>query len=53
MTKLFTLHAQLQQDTIELTEFPLCKLLLCNDSNYPWFIVKVWVKHLAKFYIPG
>jgi len=39
MTKPFSLHPQLQQDTIELTEFPLCKLLLCNDSNYPWFIL--------------
>ena len=35
----FTLHPQLQQDCIELADFPLCKLLLSNDSHYPWFIL--------------
>ena len=35
----FNLHTQLQKDCIELAELPLCKLLLCNDSNYPWYIL--------------
>ncbi|MDN3653146.1 HIT domain-containing protein [Thalassotalea ponticola] len=35
----FQLHKDLQRDGIELFEFPLCKLLLCNDSQYPWFIM--------------
>ena len=34
----FALHPQLVHDCFELAEFPLCKLLLCNDSTYPWFI---------------
>jgi len=35
----FRLHPQLQNDCIELAEFPLCKLLLSNDSQFPWFIL--------------
>ena len=35
----FSLHPQLQQDTILLGAFPLSLLLLMNDSNYPWFIL--------------
>ena len=50
MTTLFSLHSQLQQDTIELTDFPLCKLLLCNDSNYPWFILVPKVADVQELY---
>jgi len=39
MTATFKLHPQLQQDTIELIDFPLCKLLLINDENFPWFVL--------------
>ena len=43
MTQLFSpsfrLHPQLSQDTITLGSFALCRLLLMNDSNYPWFIL--------------
>jgi len=35
----FELHPQLANDCIVLGEFPLCTLLLANDSNYPWFIL--------------
>ncbi|PKG82086.1 HIT family protein [Colwellia sp. 75C3] len=38
-TTTFSLHPQLALDGIELADFPLCKLLLCNDSAYPWFIL--------------
>jgi len=33
------LHPQLAADCIQLGRFPLCRLLLMNDSNYPWFIL--------------
>lgn len=33
------LHPQLAQDTVELGRFALCRLLLMNDANYPWFIL--------------
>lgn len=36
---MFTLHPQLQKDTILLGAFPLSLLLLMNDSSYPWFIL--------------
>lgn len=37
--KNFTLHPQLAADTIEVTNLPLCKVLLMNDSRYPWLIL--------------
>lgn len=36
---MFELHPQLEKDTFVLGSFSLCKLLLCNDANYPWFIL--------------
>lgn len=36
---MFKLHPQLSKDTIVLGRFGLCRLLLMNDSNYPWFIL--------------
>ncbi|HKT31928.1 MAG TPA: HIT family protein [Gammaproteobacteria bacterium] len=34
---MFQLHSQLQKDILPLGRFTLCRLLLMNDSNYPWF----------------
>lgn len=36
---MFELHLQLAKDTVTLGHFELCRLLLMNDSNYPWFIL--------------
>ncbi len=36
---MFTLDSRLQQDTLVMGDFPLCRLLLMNDANYPWFIL--------------
>lgn len=36
---MFTLDSRLQQDTLPIGDFPLCRLLLSNDANYPWFIL--------------
>ena len=36
---MFSLHPKLSEDTITLGDFPLCRLLLMNDSTYPWFIL--------------
>lgn len=33
------LHPQLAKDCIEIGRFPLCRVLLMNDANYPWFIL--------------
>lgn len=35
----FELHPQLAKDCIVLGDFPLSRLLLLNDANYPWFIL--------------
>ena len=36
---MFKLHPRLEQDTSVIGDFPLCRLLLMNDANYPWFIL--------------
>ncbi len=36
---MFALDSRLQEDTLLIGDFPLCRLLLSNDSNYPWFIL--------------
>jgi len=49
-SKTFVLHAQLAHDCIDLMDFPLCKLLLCNDSAYPWFILVPRILDLKDIY---
>ncbi len=39
MTMTFQLHPRLQQDCITIGHFELCRLLMMNDSQYPWFIL--------------
>ena len=46
----FILHPQLANDCFELADFPLCKLLLCNDSAYPWFILVPKVNDITDIY---
>ncbi|OQR32739.1 HIT family protein [Pseudomonas sp. Bc-h] len=36
---MFVLDSRLLQDTVPVGDFPLCRLLLSNDSQYPWFIL--------------
>ncbi|MFM8331063.1 MAG: HIT domain-containing protein [Candidatus Methylumidiphilus sp.] len=36
---MFELHPQLQQDCFGIGRFALCRLLLMNDSRYPWLIL--------------
>ncbi len=36
---MFDLDPRLQQDTLVLGDFALCRLLLMNDSTYPWLIL--------------
>ena len=35
----FELNPLLRRDCIEMGAFPLCRLLLMNDSNFPWFVL--------------
>ncbi|MDO9140617.1 MAG: HIT domain-containing protein [Methylobacter sp.] len=36
---IFQLNPRLEQDCIAIGRFDLCRLLLMNDSHYPWFIL--------------
>lgn len=36
---MFQLHPQLQKDCFEVRDLALCKVLLMNDSHYPWTIL--------------
>ncbi len=36
---MFTLHPQLEQDSIVMGDFALSRLLLLNDARYPWFVL--------------
>jgi diadenosine tetraphosphate (Ap4A) HIT family hydrolase len=36
---MFSLHPQLAKDCEVIGDLPLCKVLLCNDANYPWVIL--------------
>ena len=49
-TSAFSLHPQLEKDCYELADFPLSKLLLCNDSAYPWFILVPKVNDITDIY---
>lgn len=35
----FELHPDLSRDGIEMGSFSLCRVLLINDSAYPWFVL--------------
>jgi len=37
--RVFVLDQRLLQDTLSVGDFPLSRLLLSNDSQYPWFIL--------------
>ncbi len=36
---MFELHPQLRRDCLLIGRFNLCRLLLMNESRYPWFIL--------------
>jgi diadenosine tetraphosphate (Ap4A) HIT family hydrolase len=36
---MFTLDPRLQQDTLVVGDFALCRLLLMNDAQFPWFVL--------------
>lgn len=36
---MFQLHPRLAADTFHLGDFPLCRVLLMNDAQYPWLVL--------------
>ena len=47
---MFSLHPQLQKDGIEMGELPLSRLLLLNDSRYPWFVLVPRRENISEVY---
>lgn len=39
MTEDFALDPSLIKDCVPLTDWPLCRVLLMNDANYPWLVL--------------
>jgi diadenosine tetraphosphate (Ap4A) HIT family hydrolase len=35
----WSLHPQLKQDTFDIGDLPLCRVLVINDANYPWLLL--------------
>lgn len=46
----FQLDSRLVQDCMVLGDFPLCRLLLMNDSTFPWFILVPRVAGIEEVY---
>lgn len=46
----FQLHQRLEQDCIHIGRFELCRLLMMNDSQYPWFILVPEIADLREIY---
>ena len=38
----WSLHSQLQQDTIDIGDLPLCRVLVIKDAHYPWLMLVPW-----------
>lgn len=36
---MFILHERLEADTVLITDWRLCRVLLLNDANYPWLVL--------------
>jgi len=39
MSAVWSLHPQLDKDTVPICDLPLSRLLLSKDANYPWLIL--------------
>ena len=39
MPAAWSLHPRLTQDTIDIGDLPLCRVLVIKDANYPWLLL--------------
>jgi diadenosine tetraphosphate (Ap4A) HIT family hydrolase len=39
MPAIWSLHPQLEEDTVSISDLPLSRLLLSKDASYPWLIL--------------
>lgn len=49
-TLMFKLHPTLEKDCIVLGSFTLSRVLLMNDSQYPWLILVPQIENVAEIY---
>ncbi|WP_339846899.1 HIT domain-containing protein [uncultured Halopseudomonas sp.] len=47
---MFKLDQRLANDCVQLGDFPLCRLLLMNDSQYPWCILVPRVNDVTEIF---
>ncbi len=38
-TPAWSLHSRLKEDTIDIGDLPLCRVLVIKDANYPWLLL--------------
>jgi diadenosine tetraphosphate (Ap4A) HIT family hydrolase len=46
----FSLHPTLKKDCIELGQLELCRVLLMNDSQFPWLILVPERENMSEIY---
>jgi len=46
----FQLHELLDRDCVELIDLPVSKLLLMNDSQFPWFVLVPRIENVQDIY---
>jgi diadenosine tetraphosphate (Ap4A) HIT family hydrolase len=46
----FQLHQKLQEDCIYSGKFELCRLLIMNDCQYPWFVLVPETPNISEIY---
>lgn len=46
----FQLDSQLNADSISIGQFQLCRLLLMNDAQYPWFVLVPMKENKSEVY---
>jgi diadenosine tetraphosphate (Ap4A) HIT family hydrolase len=50
MTMTFHLHPQLEKDCIAIGRLTLCRLLLMNDKQFPWFILVPEIEGITEIF---
>ncbi|WP_411726138.1 HIT domain-containing protein [Methyloglobulus sp.] len=46
----FHLHSQLEKDCISIGRLALCRLLLMNDKQFPWFILVPEIEEITEIF---
>lgn len=44
----WALDPQLERDTVEIGDMPLCRALLINDANFPWLLLVPRRRHVVE-----